>query len=228
MSLLNASRDSAMNLHGTSRMSTLSEERKKNSCVKCDCSVVLILMANCLSYVSYILIAPFLPPRYTEKGVSPLMIGAIFAGQSIAATLWSPVVGKYLEKTGTSIWLIGGFILMGLCFLAFGFVADIEDPLWLGVTSIVIRLIQGIGMGSVSTACYSMAANNYPGQTEQMIGLVEAAAGLGTSAGPAFGGLMYTLLGYEGTFYTYGAINLVFALALIIFFPNKAKLTLKD
>ena len=223
--MLNASRDSASRRNNASFSHSLdvSDERSKNSCVKCDISVVLILMANCLSYVSYILIAPFLPPRYSEKGVSPLMIGAIFAGQSMAATIWSPVVGKYLERTGTAVWLIGGFVLMGVSFLAFGFTANMEDPTWLGISAILIRIVQGIGMGSVSTACYSIAANNYPGQTEQMIGLVEASAGLGTSAGPAFGGLLFTFLGYEKTFYTYGTINLVFALALVFLFPKPPK-----
>jgi len=132
----------------------------------CDRVIFFILSSNLLSYASYILIAPFLPPEYAKKGVTPAMIGAIFAGQSVASTLWSPVVGKLLGRTGTKIWLVGGFILMGLCFIGFGLCDRLTDPVALGLTGILIRIFQGIAMGSISTACYSTASNNYPDRTE--------------------------------------------------------------
>ena len=53
-----------------------------------------------------------------------------------------------------------------------------------------------------------------------MVGLVEASEGLGTTLGPVMGSTLYILTNYAGTFYVYGIINLVFALAVTIFFPR--------
>jgi MFS family permease len=132
----------------------------------CDRVIFLIFSSNLLSYASFILIAPFLPPAYAKKGVSPAMIGGIFAGQSVASTLWSPVIGKLIGRTGAKFWLVGGFILMGVCFISFGLCDRLTDPLALGLIGILIRVFQGIAMGSISTACYSIASNNYPDRTE--------------------------------------------------------------
>ena len=128
--------------------------------MNCSFVLVLLLIAQLLSFASYILIAPFLPPEFARKGVSPAMIGAVFAGQSVTSTLFSPVVGKYLDKTGSRVWLIGGFFLYSICFASFGICDNIESPLYLGLVGILIRMLQGLAMAAISTACYSLATNN--------------------------------------------------------------------
>jgi len=53
-----------------------------------------------------------------------------------------------------------------------------------------------------------------------MVGMVEVFASIGTSAGPIFGGFIYQVVGYSGTFYLYGAINLAFSICLWFLFPR--------
>ena len=74
------------------------------------------------------LVAPFIPLEFKAKGVSPSMIGVFFAAQSLGVLIWSPIVGKTLETVGRKIYLVGGFILMGLCFACFGLCGKIDDP----------------------------------------------------------------------------------------------------
>jgi MFS family permease len=122
---------------------------QKKQFVPCDRMVMLILMGQLFSNASYMLVAPFIPLEFKAKGVSATMIGVFFAAQSIGVLIWSPVVGKTLERVGRTIYLVGGFILMGVCFACFGVCGMINDPTILILVAVTLRLFQGMASASI-------------------------------------------------------------------------------
>ena len=115
----------------------------------CDRTVVIILLAQLFSNASYMMIAPFIPIEFKQKGVSPSMIGMFFAAQSIGVLIWSPIVAKTLETVGRTVYLVGGFVLMGLCFACLGLCGKIDNPTTLITIGLVLRILQGMASSSI-------------------------------------------------------------------------------
>jgi len=154
------------------------------------------------------------------------MIGIFFAAQSVGVLIWSPIVGKTLETVGRRFYLVGGFVLMGICFACFGLTDKIEtsegNTSMLICVGVVIRLMQGVAASSIQTACFAIATNDYPAQKNQLVGLVESFAGIGSTIGPVLGSTLYALMGFSGTFYSYGAMNVVWGVMTWVLFPKPA------
>jgi len=53
------------------------------------------------------------------------------------------------------------------------------------------------------------------------VALLETIAGLGCILGPVMGAFLYSFLGYSGTFYAFGIVNIIPALILYCLFPEK-------
>lgn len=67
---------------------------------------------------------------------------------------------------------------------------------------------------------YSIGANFFPDQKEFMIGMLEAAAGLGMMVGPLFGTFLFSLGGYNFMYYSYGTIFYILAVAMYFYLPK--------
>lgn len=87
-----------------------------------DSGVALIISSSLLASSAYALIAPFFPLELEDKGISDQNIGFIFSIYSVAVIIFSPLVGRCLDHTGYTKMLIGGLLLMGICFIAYGLV----------------------------------------------------------------------------------------------------------
>jgi len=57
------------------------------------------------------------------------------------------------------------------------------------------------------------------------VGVVEAFAGIGNTIGPVLGSTLYALMGFSGTFYSYGAMNIVWGAMTYALFPTSTKKT---
>ena len=66
---------------------------------------------------------------------------------------------------------------------------------------------------AIQVTIFSVAANFYPSRRNEMIGMLEATAGLGMMLGPLLGTGLFAIGGYNFTFYSFGAI-FVFIVAI--------------
>jgi MFS family permease len=120
------------------------EEVKK---LKFDGLVVSILGLTALTNSAYAIIAPFLPFKFEEKNIDAGWIGYVFSSYSIAVIVFSPLCGSFISLTGRINLIIMGINLMGLSFIAFGLISNIEDRNLFIILSLLARFLQGMASG---------------------------------------------------------------------------------
>lgn len=125
-------------------------------------------------YGAYAIIAPFVPGEFRSKGVSIKMIGVIFGSYTIGGIVSSLFVGKFADKTGPKFFLLWGMIVMTICLTMFGMLDLLTDPLTIALLALTLRFIEGLAAGSVATAIYTIAANDYPKEVDAILGNLEA------------------------------------------------------
>lgn len=85
---------------------------------------------------------------------------------------------------------------MGVSFICFAAIADIDNfPIFI-CCALLARTCQGLASASIQVTCYSIAANFYPDRKGTMIGVLEASMGLGIMFGPIIGTSLYAAGGY--------------------------------
>ncbi|CDW88996.1 permeases of the major facilitator superfamily [Stylonychia lemnae] len=89
------------------------------------------------------------------------------------------------------------------------------------ILSLALRLLQGAGDTCISTACLSLISSEFPSRREEFVGYAEGAIGAGLMLGPVIGQALYTLLGFEYTFYCTSAILMLPFLAVLQFIPSQ-------
>ena len=188
--------------------------------VQIDEGIVLILCSSLLASSAYALIAPFFPLELEEKGVDEKYIGMIFSIYSIAVIIFSPPVGRYLEVVGYSNMLIAGLTLMGLDFVAFGFIGSLESAESVLNLVLFLRFIQGTAVAMTYTTIYAIITNKYPDRKEALLGMLEASFGVGLIFGPFAGSSLFNRFGFAMTFYIYGTTFLLATMALYCFVPT--------
>lgn len=67
---------------------------------------------------------------------------------------------------------------------------------------------------------YSITANYFPDNKEEMIGYIEAVTGVGLCFGPLIGSFLFSLGGYDFVFYSFGAFLIFCSLFITTFFPK--------
>ena len=108
-----------------------------------DRKIIWILTCTLISNSAYSLIAPFLPLEFMQKGISSEMIGLIFAIYSVAVIVCSPMVGSAVKYVGKRNMIAAGIGIMGLAFVAFGLLENIEVQLTVITLGFILRFIQG-------------------------------------------------------------------------------------
>lgn len=184
-----------------------------------DYALVALLFVQMLATSVYSVIAPFLPPEAEEKGISSSMIGLIFSGYPIAASISSPIFGKYCSKIGRKKLLFVGCFLEASSTLGFSSVVFL-DKNWFVVVGLLNRLVQGLGAGAMGTATYAIVSCTYPDRMESVLGLVNTLSALGMMLGPLAGSGLYALGGLVLLFVTYGLFFMACMPLLALMIPK--------
>ena len=137
------------------------------------------------------MIAPFLPLKFENKGVSKVMIGVIFAVYPLAGMVGSPIAGILMDKTGPKAFMTSGLIVLGLCLICFGLLDQVDNPDMISVLAILLRTVEGFAASFVATSAYSIATNDFPNETDEIVGYLEASYGVGLLIGPVVGAFIY-------------------------------------
>uniref|UniRef100_A0A7S2G5Q6 Major facilitator superfamily (MFS) profile domain-containing protein n=1 Tax=Haptolina brevifila TaxID=156173 RepID=A0A7S2G5Q6_9EUKA len=173
-------------------------------------------------YILVTFLSPFLPDLATRRGISQTVVGLIMAMDSLASTIFAPIVGFQTKRVG-----VRAMIAVGLVFssLACGLMAAVPTVFTsagsLATAFLVARFLMGIGGAMVETASYGDLLHVFKDSKGKVMAAGETVVGLGCIAGPPFGGLMYQLS--EQAFWlpcaVFGAFPAVLLLG-ILFLPR--------
>ena len=165
-------------------------------------------LACASSDVGYSLFAPFYPEHATRRGLSPTLIGVIFALPMVTMLLLTPLVPRLQRALGVRLTLGASMAGQALCIFAFGFVDDLDEPSSFAAACLVLRAVLGMFSAASEVAAASILISCAPARLRpQALGWAEAARGLGAMIGPPLGGLLFQYGGFSLPFLVVGAAN---------------------
>ncbi|MCL5025255.1 MAG: MFS transporter, partial [Chloroflexi bacterium] len=160
-----------------------------------------------LTAVAYSFIFPFIPLYVQVLGVSGTVeaaqwAGVIAAAAAFAMATFQPMWGNLADRWGRKPMVVRAMAAGGITTILMGLVTSPEQLL-------VLRVIQGIFMGTVAASTALVAASTPRDRLGFALGLIQVAMFLGSSVGPLVGGLIADTLGYRTAFYSSGGLMLV-------------------
>ncbi|KAJ8920986.1 hypothetical protein NQ315_015781 [Exocentrus adspersus] len=186
-------------------------------------ALMMLGAADFMSFCSMSIMAPFYPQEAANKGMTESMAGYIFGFYALVVFVSSPVFGKVLPKLGVKFSFIVGLFISGICSVIFGMLHTIEDYTLFTVLSFTVRGFGALGAGIYSTAAYVIIINIFPDNAGAVRGLLETFVGLGMSAGPGIGGILFAIGGFGLPFYVVGLITILIAPLNIYLLPSTDK-----
>jgi MFS family permease len=181
---------------------------------------VILFSSTILSCACYSVIAPFMPVEMRRKGVDDVMRGYIIAVFSLVVIFGSSAMGFGIQKLGRRVPMYTGSLLLTVSFWAYALISDVENKNWYVFWSFAVRVLQGAAFILIQVTCLSIAANFYKSNTELLIGLLEAAAGLGLMLGPLIGTGFFAIGGYKFMLVCMGIVFLVGTVAMAFVFAD--------
>lgn len=163
-----------------------------------------LALVDFMSFCSMSIMAPFFPREASEKGLSDTMSGFVFSFYALVMFVMSPIFGKILPRVGAKFLFLAGMFIAGSCNLLFGALEYIYDYTLFTTFCFLIRGFEALGASAYSTASYVFVINSFPNNIGSVLGILETFVGLGMSSGPAVGGLLYSLGGFQTPFYVLG------------------------
>uniref|UniRef100_A0A0K8SF02 Major facilitator superfamily (MFS) profile domain-containing protein n=2 Tax=Lygus hesperus TaxID=30085 RepID=A0A0K8SF02_LYGHE len=209
-----------------SRERLLRTQRRPNPSVICKFTTsqvlafITLVLAEFLSFCSMSVMAPFFPKEAKEKGMSPTVSGMVFSFYAFVVFVTSPLFGKILPKVGVKFLFLSGVFLAGGCNILFGVLPLIQDYTMFAVFCFIIRALEAVGASMYATASFVFVVEIFPDNISAVLGILETAMGIGMSAGPAIGGVLYSVGGFGLPFYFLGSIMILMIPITCSFLPT--------
>ncbi|XP_014247756.1 MFS-type transporter SLC18B1-like [Cimex lectularius] len=172
-------------------------------------ALLTLTLAEFISFASMSVMAPFFPREAAEKGMSTSVSGFVFSFYAFVVFATSPVFGKILPAVGAKFLFMAGMFLAGGCNILFGVLPLMENYATFVFYCFTIRTLEAIGASAYSTASFVFVVEIFPENISAVLGVLETAMGLGMSAGPAIGGMLFAIGGFGLPFYVLGALMIV-------------------
>lgn len=156
-------------------------------------SMVCVLLAMFLAALSQTVVATVLPLMVADVGGFDRYAWAATA-YMVAATVAYPIVGRLSDIYGRRRFLIAGMAVFTVGSMLVGLSASMTQV-------VAFRAVQGVGGGIVMTCCYVSIADLFPpGDRGKYHGLIGAAYGVASVAGPILGGFVAERLSWHWAF----------------------------
>ncbi|KAG1676787.1 MFS-type transporter SLC18B1 [Nymphon striatum] len=180
---------------------------------------VLHILITYLAYfafsASYTIPASFFTLEALAKGVDETEIGIIFASYAFISFVGSPFIGKLNKKNykllkdwqemvfffelttirlplaGEKFCYLSSTVLASVSTFIFSFVLNIHNAKYFVSTCTFLRLVAGCGHLIFKGVAFNTWMTRYPAYSSTLVGLGSVAFGVGVSAGPVIGGLLY-------------------------------------
>jgi MFS family permease len=99
-----------------------------------------------------------------------------------------------------------GLLITGITAIAFGFLNLLPAGRIFFWSSLIIRCAEALGDACFVTSSFAISAKCFPGRIATIVGIMETFAGLGYTAGPVIGGVLYEYGGFQLPFFVLGAL----------------------
>ncbi|XGW34919.1 hypothetical protein V3C99_018738 [Haemonchus contortus] len=172
-------------------------------------TVVMLALANLCSTVAFSCIAPFYPDEAKKKGMTESQTGIVFGVFELVMFVMAPIFGKYMTAIGSKNMFTLGLAITGITAILFGFLNYLPSGDIFFLASLMIRILEAVGDAAFVTSSFAISAKCFPGNIAVIVGVMETFAGLGYTAGPVIGGILYEFGGFQVPFLVLGAILIV-------------------
>ncbi len=179
-----------------------------------------ILAAEFLAVMGFNTSVPILPFYLQDLGVADptalkLWVGACATVVAVSLAVFAPIWGRLADSYGKRPMLLramlGGAVVMTL-------MGVVSEPWQL----FVLRGAQGALTGTVAAATVLVATITPRERVGWTLGLLQTGIYIGSSLGPAVGGVISDLLGHRVTFFLTGGLLLAAALIVLRFVEEEA------
>jgi MFS family permease len=181
-----------------------------------------IYLATLLSSAGLNIIAPFYSEAAERQGIHPWLIGVIYSVCPVAAFICSWFLPKYLERIGRTTVLCSGLIIIGLSNITLVFLPDSTFKLAI-LLSFISRITEGLGSACCMVTCNTTLTSDYPEDISRIVATIEIMSGIGLSAGPAIGSVIYKYSGFKMTCLSIGLAMLIYAPILLLIIGRSRK-----
>ena len=158
------------------------------------------------------------PSLIRQWGVPGAALGPVFAAGNFGVLLGALFCSMLADRIGRRPVLIGATIFFAVMTLLTARATSIEQLL-------VLRLIAGIGMGTIIPNASALVAEYSPLRRRATMIMI---VGVGFTAGAAVGGFIANALiprfGWQSVFYFGGTVPIVLAIAMIVALPESLQL----
>lgn len=172
-------------------------------------TIAMLAIANLCSTVAFSCIAPFYPDEAKDKGMNTTEVGIVFGIFELVMFVTAPVLGKYMALIGSKFMFIMGVFITGITAVAFGTLNLLPSGSMFFWFSLLIRCIESLGDACFVTSSFAISAKCFPGRIATIVGIMETFAGLGYTAGPVIGGVLYEYGGFQMPFFVLGIFLLL-------------------
>jgi len=166
-------------------------------------ALLVVGLAIFLDMLIYGLVVPILPRYALSLGATQTEIGFLFGSYAIVLFIATPIFGALSDHIGRRGPMLWGLLGLAAATLLFAF----STSFWMLV---VARSLQGLAAAITWTAGLAILADLYPSQERgKAMGLALSGQAAGILLGPAIGGWLYQLGGYQLPFLFAAALALI-------------------
>lgn len=148
----------------------------------------------------------FIDPISRDLGISKATIATAYGGATLMAAFLLPQTGRLVDRFGARKSLIAITILLGLCCILFGAVANF---LWLAIAFALLRFF---GQGSMMLGSANFVSQWFSKQRGFAMGLMALGFGISMAIHPPLAQYLIETMGWRSAWYTLGIITWVLML----------------
>ena len=167
-------------------------------------------------FFAMFLIEPVFPVYLKNMGTSSFMIGVVMAAFPLGATWVRPLVGAYIDRLGSKVFLVGGLTI---------FITAATGYIWTGsvLVALILRTYHGFGWSGCTTSIGTLVADISPDHLRgTLISYSGAVSTVAYSIAPAVAFWVVGRLGFP-TVFAGGAAAAGFGLLAAILIPSPVK-----
>lgn len=186
--------------------------------VKWKHNLAVMWVAQCVSVMSFSVAFPFFPLFIQDIGISDPERAAFWAGISgsamgvsmiVAGPMWGMMGDRFGRKKNVLRGLFCGGVVMALT----GLSTNVYQ-----LTG--FRFLMGIASGTFAPAMALVAATSPRSRVAFSVGVLQSAMFVGTTLGPAIGGFLGSIIGFNNVFFVSG-IGVASAGVLVLLFARE-------
>ncbi|OFO55897.1 MFS transporter [Nosocomiicoccus sp. HMSC059G07] len=164
---------------------------------------IIILFANFFIFLSFQMTLPTLPLFVQDLGLDNKYIGLVVGIFTFSALLIRPAAGTRLDTKGRRYVFFYGLII----FLVSTYSLTISTVLFV---LLIVRVVQGIGWGSLTTATGTIATDLIPASRRgEGLGFFSISANIALALGPALGLFLVDYISFTWLFILCGTLILI-------------------